>query len=260
MSTPNHFLFAGELSYGIKSPSNTIMEHLACFYPGTLALSATGGLKVSKVQLTFEQMRDLDLAEELLRGCYETYRQTTTGLAPDAVAWNENPQDLSNKTLASILEFHQKERVENSALSYYKDFKGTSSRLPPIDQSITGKDFRPFKSINLLRPETIESLYILYKITEKQQYRDMGWQLFQAFEKYTKVPTGGYSIIYGVNSETPGFNDKMETFYLGETLKYFYLLFTDEDLVPLDKFVFNTEAHPLPLFDIPQELDLLILS
>ena len=31
-------------------------------------------------------------------------------------------------------------------------------------------------------------------------------------------------------------------------LKYLYLLFTDEDLIPLDRWVFNTEAHPLPIF------------
>lgn len=32
-------------------------------------------------------------------------------------------------------------------------------------------------------------------------------------------------------------------------LKYLYLLFKNEDLVPLDKWVFNTEAHPLPVFN-----------
>lgn len=31
--------------------------------------------------------------------------------------------------------------------------------------------------------------------------------------------------------------------------KYMYLLFNDEDVVPLDKWVFNTEAHPLPVFN-----------
>lgn len=40
----------------------------------------------------------------------------------------------------------------------------------------------------------------------------------------------------------------METFWLAETLKYFYLLFSDESVVPLDKYVFNTEAHPFPVF------------
>ena len=32
------------------------------------------------------------------------------------------------------------------------------------------------------------------------------------------------------------------------SLKYLFLLFTDEDLVPLDQWVFSTEAHPLPVF------------
>lgn len=35
-----------------------------------------------------------------------------------------------------------------------------------------------------------------------------------------------------------------------ETLKYLYLLFSPDDLLPLDKVVLNTEAHPLPRFDM----------
>ena len=46
---------------------------------------------------------------------------------------------------------------------------------------------------NLLRPETIESVFILYRITGKELYRDMGWNMFQAFEKYTRVESGGYT-------------------------------------------------------------------
>jgi hypothetical protein len=34
-----------------------------------------------------------------------------------------------------------------------------------------------------------------------------------------------------------------------ETLKYFYLLFSPTDLLPLDQIVLNTEAHPFPRFD-----------
>lgn len=34
-----------------------------------------------------------------------------------------------------------------------------------------------------------------------------------------------------------------------ETLKYLYLLFSPDDLIPLDKFVFTTEAHPLQIYD-----------
>jgi mannosyl-oligosaccharide alpha-1,2-mannosidase len=49
--------------------------------------------------------------------------------------------------------------------------------------------------------------------------------------------------------------DKMESFFLSETLKYFYLLFSDEIIIPLDKYVINTEAHPMPIFRI-DDLDL----
>lgn len=47
----------------------------------------------------------------------------------------------------------------------------------------------------------------------------------------------------------------METFFLGETLKYFYLLFSEDSLIPLDSFVFNTEAHPLPIFTVSPKLE-----
>jgi len=47
---------------------------------------------------------------------------------------------------------------------------------------------------NLLRPETIETLYYMYKITNKKKYQDYGWEIFQAFEKYTKVENGYTSI------------------------------------------------------------------
>ena len=35
-----------------------------------------------------------------------------------------------------------------------------------------------------------------------------------------------------------------------ETLKYFYLLFGDRSVLPLDQVVFNTEAHPFPRFQL----------
>ena len=44
------------------------------------------------------------------------------------------------------------------------------------------------------------------------------------------------------------FIDMMESFFLGETLKYLYLLFADEHEIDLEQWVFNTEAHPLPIY------------
>ena len=53
-----------------------------------------------------------------------------------------------------------------------------------------------------------------------------------------------------MNTTHPDHRDKMESFFLGETLKYLYLLFSDDhDVVSVDRWVFNTEAHPLPIWD-----------
>lgn len=46
-----------------------------------------------------------------------------------------------------------------------------------------------------------------------------------------------------------GYRDKMESFFLGETLKYFFLLFSDDStVIDLDSWIMNTEAHPLPIW------------
>jgi len=39
----------------------------------------------------------------------------------------------------------------------------------------------------------------------------------------------------------------MQSFFLAETLKYLYLLFSPPEVMPLDEWVFNTEAHPFRL-------------
>lgn len=104
---------------------------------------------------------------------------------------------------------------------------------------------------NLLRPETIESLYYMYKITQNKKYQDYGWKIFEAFEQYTKIESGGYTSISDVtNPYNTKPRDKMESFFLAETLKYFYLLFEDESSSNFDlrKWVINTEAHFLPIY------------
>ena len=89
----------------------------------------------------------------------------------------------------------------------------------------------------------------LYRATGDSMYRDWGKDIFKAFEKYTRLPVAYASIDNVNNVNHVGYKDKMETFYLAETLKYLYMLFSDNPkLFALDEFVFNTEAHPLPVF------------
>lgn len=101
---------------------------------------------------------------------------------------------------------------------------------------------------NAQRPEFIESLYYFYAFSGDKKYQEIGWEIFQAFEIYSKCENG-YTRIKNVgNSKNIKQDDFMETYWLGETLKYFYLLFSDDrNEIDLRKFVFNTEGHPLPI-------------
>uniref|UniRef100_A0A7S3UZW4 alpha-1,2-Mannosidase n=1 Tax=Aplanochytrium stocchinoi TaxID=215587 RepID=A0A7S3UZW4_9STRA len=100
-----------------------------------------------------------------------------------------------------------------------------------------------------LRPETVESLFVLYRVTGRVKYQEIGWKIFQAIEKYCKTDSA-YAALADVtvkDSTKVRRIDKMESFLLGETLKYLQLLFADRRKVPLDQYVFTTEGHPLPI-------------
>uniref|UniRef100_A0A0E0HB11 alpha-1,2-Mannosidase n=1 Tax=Oryza nivara TaxID=4536 RepID=A0A0E0HB11_ORYNI len=226
---PNGLVFVGELPYGRNSGFSPKMDHLVCFLPGTLALGATKGITKKKALenhlLTAEDIDNLQLAEDLAKTCVEMYFVTSTGLAPE------------------IAYFH----IEGNS-------EGGPDGGNKSSQYVNDIIIKPLDRHNLLRPETVESLFVLYRITEDPKYREWGWQIFQAFEKYTRVDSGGYTSLDDVTSLPPPRRDKMETFFLGETLKYLYLLFGESNILPLDKYVFNTEAHPLPIIQSAQQI------
>ena len=121
---------------------------------------------------------------------------------------------------------------------------------PEYIQFRDGADFSDGAPHYLLRPEAVESMFILNTLTGDPVYREWGWEIFQAIEKYcrTEYAYGELSNVH-VPSNHP--NDKMESFFLAETLKYLYLLQDpDTEIDILEKHVFNTEAHPLRIFPL----------
>ena len=73
-------------------------------------------------------------------------------------------------------------------------------------------------------PETVESLFIAYRLTGDEIYREHGWKIFQAIEKHARVPTGGYATVLNVDENPAQLEDKMETFFLVSILTLFCLL------------------------------------
>uniref|UniRef100_A0A3Q1I5N7 alpha-1,2-Mannosidase n=2 Tax=Anabas testudineus TaxID=64144 RepID=A0A3Q1I5N7_ANATE len=98
----------------------------------------------------------------------------------------------------------------------------------------------------ILRPEVIESYMYMWRLTHDPKYREWGWEAVEALEEHCRVESG-FSGIRDVYTMTVSHDNMQQSFFLSETLKYLYLLFSDDDLLPLEDWVFNTEAHPLPV-------------
>jgi len=94
------------------------------------------------------------------------------------------------------------------------------------------------------RPEFIESNYHLYRATGDPWYLHVGEMVLEDIKRrcWTRC---GWSGLQDVRTGEK--SDRMESFFLGETAKYLYLLFDpDHPLNRLDAaYVFTTEGHPL---------------
>ncbi|KAK1767040.1 putative glycoside hydrolase, partial [Phialemonium atrogriseum] len=95
-----------------------------------------------------------------------------------------------------------------------------------------------------LRPEFIESVYHLYRATKDPWYLYVGEMVLRDITRRCWTPCGWAGLQNVLDGEK---SDRMESFFLGETAKYMYLLFDDaHPLNSLDAaYVFTTEGHPL---------------
>jgi ER degradation enhancer, mannosidase alpha-like 2 len=93
-----------------------------------------------------------------------------------------------------------------------------------------------------LNPEIIESAYYLYRRTNDPRYLEMGKVFFDSLKTYCRVE-GGYAELKSVITKEK--SDRMESYFLAETMKYLYLIFAPPETLDFDSVVFNTEAHPI---------------
>lgn len=251
-SRPSNFTVLAERPNGLHGSISPKMDHLVCFMPGTIALATTGGLPLQQArkQSTWgsRQEEDMRLAEELMKTCWGMYKVTATELAGEITHFNIYDPPMMYTDFVTGDGFAPEDLPRSP-----KSFDRLPS-LPGVDSRPIGTDDYIIKSNdahNLQRPETVESLFYMWRITGDVKYRDWGWEMFQSFIKHTVIPDGtGYSSIGSVQVIPPPLRDNMESFWLAETLKYFYLLFASNDILPLTDVVFNTEAHAFPRFQL----------
>lgn len=147
-------------------------------------------------------------------------------------------RDLINAKALAYTCWQMYERQATGIAPEYVDFPGGS------DLQVPGN--APFY---ILRPEAAESLFILHQLTGNPIYREWGWQMFQAIDRYCRTEYGfGAHPDVRDTSRTP--DDRMESFFMAETLKYLYLLQSPDHTISLEQYVFNTEAHPTRVFSL----------
>ncbi|KAF3025063.1 hypothetical protein E8E14_014478 [Neopestalotiopsis sp. 37M] len=191
-------------------------EHLTCFIGGTFALAGR----------LLNRPADIETGAKLTRGCMYAYKSMPSGVGPerwnmvacesrDSCEWNEARWDQEKKR-----------RLE------YKE------QLP---KGFTGVSDPRY----ILRPEAIESVFVLHRITGRQEFQDAAWDMFLAVRNATRTQYASGAVRDVTKPVDTNTNeDYMESFWLAETLKYFYLAFSPPDLISLDDYVLNTEAHP----------------
>jgi mannosyl-oligosaccharide alpha-1,2-mannosidase len=200
-SHPSNFTVLAERPWGIAGELSPKVDHLVCFMPGTLALSTTGGLTVQEAkkrkQWSAAQQENLDLAIELMKTCWGMYKVTKTGLAPEITFFHLPPENERRM-------FTDKPRPKSPDV------------FDPAEDAKWRQDFtiKPADAHNLQRPETVESLFYLWRITGDEKYREWGWEIFQAFMKYTEAPDdAGYTSIDNVNDIPTHTRNNMESFW-----------------------------------------------
>eukprot|EP01102_Stenamoeba_stenopodia_P017199 TRINITY_DN6131_c0_g1_i1.p1 TRINITY_DN6131_c0_g1~~TRINITY_DN6131_c0_g1_i1.p1 ORF type:complete len:649 (-),score=151.37 TRINITY_DN6131_c0_g1_i1:33-1979(-) len=218
-SDVRHLTLVGVTNHYISGVARN-HQHLACFLPATLALGAEGPNK----QL------HMNLARALLDSCIAFYKASPIGLPMDGVTFSRdgceadcNAEVKNKKNFGPPIDWFKEPKW------VIQEFK---TMISPIDPGF------------YLRPETIESLFVLYRITKDDYFRKLGWDIYLALEKYTKAPFG-YSCIEDISEKPRKLSGRMDTYFLAETVKYLYLLFCPDDHISLKHFVLNTEAHPL---------------
>lgn len=226
-TTVNGLYYVGEKEDGLEGELSPKMDHLVCFLGGVLAMGATEGypIDIARQMEFWDETREEDwtLAHELTFTCYQMYDQMPSDLAPE-IAIFENGQTHT--------------KADTWYTSFYSDFF-----------------VKPMDAHNLQRPETVESLMFMYHLSGLKQYRTWGYQILEGFLNNAAVVDDGdrtnatrrFTSLDNVYEIPTVKRDNLESFWMAETLKYFHLLFQDD--VDLTSVVFNTEAHPFPVFD-----------
>lgn len=152
-------------------------QHLTCFVGGMFAM---GGR-------LFNNTEDVDIGARLTRGCAWAYKVMPSHVMPEEFCLI--PCEESNMMKCEWDEERWK--------------KEGNPRLPKGFSSVHAPGY-------MLRPEAIESVFYMYRITGDEVWRDTAWEMFQAIRKATDTGHAHSAIVDVTRDKNPERLDSME--------------------------------------------------
>lgn len=173
-------LFSGtvEVETNEKGQANTVLDpesqHLTCFAGGMFGL---GGK-------LFRKDRDVNIGERLTRGCTWGYSQMPTGLLPEIFGMVPCP------SIDEDCKWDEQRWVSGGG---HTNHDGNAQALPG--------GFRHARDPRyILRPEAVESAFLLYRMTGKAEFQESAWTMFESITKATETKLA-YASIADVTSK-----------------------------------------------------------
>ncbi|OAA62676.1 Glycoside hydrolase, family 47 [Niveomyces insectorum RCEF 264] len=214
-------------------------QHLSCFAGGMFAL---GGR-------LFNRSADVDVGRQLAQGCVWAYASFPTGVMPELADLVPCPPRAKGATAKMLQSLGGSAASAAPAVpdacpwdeaAWRAAQRPADARWPPGFANVRDARY-------LLRPEAVESVFVLYRVTGDAAWQQAAWDMFLSIERSTATKHANSAIADVTVTGPPQKLDAMESFWFAETLKYLYLTFADPDYFSLDDWVFNTEAHPFQL-------------
>jgi mannosyl-oligosaccharide alpha-1,2-mannosidase len=180
---------------GQATQLDPVMQHLACYTGGMFAL---GGR-------LFDNDEHVKIARKLTDTCVWAYRASPAGIMPEV----SHLLACANTTTASSCSWDQQawhqavlDRTSNAERERDPLRNIASLRLPPGFTSIEDRRY-------ILRPEAIESVFVMYRVTGEQQWQAAAWDMWTAIQRATDTDLGNSALV-DVSAESPPRDDSME--------------------------------------------------
>ena len=133
------------------------------------------------------------------------------------------------------------EGITKSCISMYEKFP---SGLGGDSVRYDGRKWKT-DGVYRLQPDLVEALFYMWRATGDQKYKEEAWKTFMSITRECRLENGAFTVLEESEDGNVTKGDRMPSYLIGSTLKFLFLTFAENSVLPLDNWVFNRAAQPL---------------